>query len=103
MASGSSVYIDIEARDKTEQVFHKVGNSFELLEKQARDVSQATRATAVALGLVDDEAKNASIGVTNLGRFIFRTSAEAKKFGGVFQDSFADDFMRAEWSIRENQ
>ena len=85
--AAASTYIDIEARDKTEQVFHKVGNSFEVLEKQARDVSQATRATAAALGLVGNEANESAIGVTNLGRSIFRTSAEAKQFGGVFQDS----------------
>ena len=88
----NDVLINIEARDKTEQVFHKVGNSFELLEKQARDVSQATRATAAALGLVGNEANESAIGVTNLGRSIFRTSAEAKKFSEACLPRFARAF-----------
>ena len=50
MASGSSVYIDIEARDKTEQAFHKVGNSFESLEKQARDVQSSDACHSGSVG-----------------------------------------------------
>ena len=48
-------------------------------------MQSSTRQSAAALGLLDDEAKQAAVGVTNLGRAIFRSSAEAKKFGGVYR------------------
>ena len=37
-------------------------------------------------GSCGERSHESAIGVTNLGRSIFRTSAEAKQFGGVFQD-----------------
>lgn len=39
------------------------------------------------LGLVGNEANESAIGVTNLGRSIFRTFCGREKFRGVFQDS----------------
>ena len=56
----------------------------------SRGLGQADQSANRAARSVDnlgDEAKQASIGVTSLGRAIFKTSAEAKQFGGVFQDS----------------
>ena len=82
----NDVSIHIEAEDRSRQAFRQAEQSLESLERQTREVQQATRATAVAMGLVGNEAQESAIGVTNLGRSIFRTSAEAKKFGGVFQD-----------------
>ena len=54
-----------------------------------RGMDQTQRAAMGATQVVDrlgDEAKAAAIGVTSLGRNIFKTSAEAKRFGGVFAD-----------------
>ena len=82
----NDVSIHIEAEDRSRQAFRQAEQSLESLEKQTREVQQATRSTAVAMGLVGNESQESAVGVTNLGRSIFRTSAEAKKFGGVFQD-----------------
>ena len=47
------------------------------------------------------------IGIDTLGRNIFRTSAEAKRFGGIFQDANGrlreanDRFAAASVSVRE--
>ena len=38
-----------------------------------------------AVDRLGDEARESAVGVTELGRSIFRTSAEAKRMGGVFQ------------------
>ena len=38
-------------------------------------------------GLFGNEAQESAVGVTNLGRSIFRTSAEAKRLGGVFRSA----------------
>ena len=43
--------------------------------------------TAASVDKVGDEAQAAAIGVTSLGRNIFKTSAEAKRFNGVFLDT----------------
>ena len=78
--------IRIEAENKTQQAFRQVDQSLESLEQQTRAVQGSTRQSAAAMGLFGNEAQESAVGVTNLGRSIFRTSAEAKKFGGVFQD-----------------
>ena len=78
--------IRITAENQTPQAFRQVDQSLKSLDQETRAVQSSTRQSAAALGLFDDEAKQAAIGVTSLGRSIFRTSAEAKKFGGVFQD-----------------
>ena len=55
-----------------------------------RGMEQTDRTATAAAQVVDrlgDEAKEAAIGVTSLGRNIFKTSAEAKRFGGVFLDT----------------
>ena len=82
----NDVSIHIEAEDRSRQAFRQAEQSLDSLERQTREVQQATRSTAVAMGLLGNEAQESAVGVTNLGRSIFRTSAEAKKFGGVFQD-----------------
>ena len=81
----SNVSIEIEAHNKSQQAFRQVDQSLKSLDQQTRAVQSATRQSAAALGLFDDEAKQASIGVTSLGRSIFSSSAEAKKFGGVYR------------------
>ena len=78
--------IRITAENQTPQAFRQVDQSLKSLDQQTRAVQSSTRQSAAALGLLDDEAKQAAVGVTNLGRSVFRTSAEAKKFGGVFSD-----------------
>ena len=78
--------IRITAENQTPQAFRQVDQSLKSLDKETRAVQSSTRQSAAALGLFDDEAKQAAIGVTNLGRQVFKTSAEAKRFGGVFQD-----------------
>ena len=83
----ASTYIDIEARDKTQQAFRQVDNSLESLERQTRELRGATHATAVAMGLFDDEIKKVSVGVDTLGRNIFKSRAEAVKFNGIFRDT----------------
>ena len=79
------VSIDIEAQDKSQGAFRQVDQSLKSLEQQTRAVQSSTRQSAAALGLFDDEAKKAAIGVTSLGRYVFNTSDEARKFGGVFR------------------
>ena len=78
--------IRITAEDETRAAFKQTEQSLKSLEQQVKSVQSATRQSAAAMGLLDDEAKQAAVGVTNLGRSIFRTSAEAKKFWGVFSD-----------------
>ena len=83
----NDVSIHIEAEDRSRQAFRQAEQSVNALERQTRETQGATRAMAMAMGLVDDEATRAAVGVTSLGRAVFKTSAEAKKFGGVFQDN----------------
>ena len=77
--------IRITAEDETRAAFKQTEQSLKSLEQQVKSVQSSTRQSAAALGLFDDEAKRAAVGVTNLGRAIFRSSAEAKKFGGVYR------------------
>ena len=39
------------------------------------------------MGLFDDEIRKATVGVDTLGRNIFKSAAEARKFNGIFRDS----------------
>ena len=78
--------IRITAENQTQQAFRQTDQSLKSLEQQTRAVQGSTRQSAAAMGLFGNEAQESAVGVTNLGRSIFRTSAEAKKFGGVFQD-----------------
>ena len=87
MPAPSDVSIHIEAEDRSRQAFRQAEQSVDSLERQTRELQGATRSTAAAMGLLGNEAQESAVGVTNLGRSIFRTSAEAKKFGGVFQDN----------------
>lgn len=71
----NDVSFHIEAEDRSRQAFRQAEQSLESLEKQTREVQQATRSTAVAMGLVGNEAQESAVGVTNLGRSIFRGQA----------------------------
>ena len=86
MPAPSDVSIHIEAEDRSRQAFRQAEQSVDSLERQTRELQGATRSAAAAVGLLGNEAQESAVGVTNLGRSIFRTSAEAKQFGGVFQD-----------------
>ena len=77
--------IRITAENQTPQAFRQVDQSLKSLDQQTRAVQSSTRQSAAALGLFDDEAKQAAIGVTSLGRSVFNTSNEARKFGGVYR------------------
>ena len=90
--------IRITAENQTPQAFRQVDQSLKSLDQQTRAVQSSTRQSAAALGLLDDEAKQAAVGVTNLGRSVFRTSAEAKKFGGVFSRP-ERTAARGEWTL----
>ena len=81
----SEAQIRITAENQTPQAFRQVDQSLKSLDQETRAVQSSTRQSAAALGLFDDEAKQAAIGVTSLGRSVFNTSNEARKFGGVFR------------------
>ena len=71
-----------EARREIDQLKKEVQELRQQLGQTQRTANQA-EASVDKLG---DEAREAAIGVTSLGRNIFKTSAEAKRFGGVFSD-----------------
>ena len=50
-----------------------------------RELQGTTRATAQALGITGNAAQEAGAEFTSLGRQIFRSAEEAKRFGGVFR------------------
>ena len=54
---------------------------------EVKQLGDQSRQTAQSVDKLTEEAKEAAIGVTSLGRNIFKTSAEAKRFGGVFQST----------------
>ena len=75
----------ITGEDRSKQAFTQAENSLESLEKQTREVQGATRSTAAALGLTGSAAQQAGTSFTSLGRQIFQTQEEAKRFGGVWR------------------
>ena len=85
MPAPSDVSIHIEAENRSQQAFRQAEQSVESLERQTRELQNATRATATALGLSGNAAREASTSFTSLGRQIFQSQEEAKKFGGVFR------------------
>ena len=81
----NDVSIHIEAENRSQQAFRQAEQSVESLERQTRELQNATRATAAALGLSGNAAQEAGTSFTSLGRQIFRSQEEAKRFGGVFR------------------
>ena len=77
--------IRITAENQTQQAFSQTQQSLKSLDQQTRAVQSSTRQSAAALGLVGSESRESAVGGTSLGRSIFQTSAEAKKFNGVFR------------------
>ena len=76
----SAVSIDIMAQDRgATRTLNRATQSLSVLD-------QTARATGGGVNALAAEAQRAQVGVTNLGRGIFSTSAEAKKFNGVFRD-----------------
>ena len=71
-----------EARREMDQLKKEVQSLRQQLGQTQRVATEST----AAVDRLGDEAREAAIGVTSLGRNIFKTSAEAKKFGGVFSD-----------------
>lgn len=72
-----------QARRETYQLrseIDRLKEDFNKAEKAADDAAQD-------IDKFGDEAAQAVVGVTNLGRQVFKTSQEAKQFGGVFQDA----------------
>ena len=68
----------------------QLGSTQRVADTAGNEIQQLGQQSATAARGVDqlgDEAKQASVGIDSLGRNIFKTSAEAKKFGGVFQDT----------------
>ena len=85
MAAETKVIISGENR--SQQAFTQAEQSLESLERQTRELQNATRATAAALELGGNQAKEAAGEFDVLGRQIFKTSAEAKRLGGVWRDT----------------
>lgn len=76
----SAVSIDIMAQDRgATRTLNQATQSLSVLD-------QTARATGGGVNALAAEAQRAQVGVTNLGRQVFSTSAEAKKFNGVFRD-----------------
>ena len=71
-----------EARREMDQLKKEV----QLLRQQLGQTQRVATESTAAVDKLGNEAREAAIGVTSLGRNIFKTSAEAKKFGGVFSD-----------------
>lgn len=63
----------------------QVDQSLKSLDQQTRDVQQATRASAAALGIGGNAARETATSFTSLGRQIFQTQEEAKRLGGVWR------------------
>ena len=57
----------------------------QLLRTQTNQTQQSTTAAGQAVDRFGDEAREAAMGVTTLGRSIFQTSEQAKRFDGVFR------------------
>lgn len=53
---------------------------------EVKQFGDQSRQAAQSVDKLTEEAREAAVGVTSLGRNIFRTSGEARKFGGVFTD-----------------
>ena len=85
MPAPSDVSIHIEAEDRSRQAFRSAEQSLDSLERQTRELQGTTRATAQVLGLSGNAAQEAGTSFTSLGRQIFNTQEEAKRFGGVFR------------------
>ena len=81
----NDVSIHIEAEDRSRQAFRQAEQSVDALERQTRELQGTTRATAAALGLSGNAARETTTNFTSLGRQIFRTQEEAKRLGGVFR------------------
>ena len=82
MPAPSDVSIHIEAEDRSRQAFRQAEQSLDALERQTRELQNATRSTAIALGQGGHAAQEAATNLTSLGRQIFQTQEEAKRFGG---------------------
>ena len=83
MPAPSDVSIHIEAEDRSRQAFRQAEQSVDSLERQTRELQGSTRATAAALGLSGNAAREATANFTSLDRQIFNTQDEAKRLGGV--------------------
>ena len=82
--------VQIRFRAQGSEAKREINQLTKEIQELRRGMEQAQRTSTEASQAVDrlgDEAKEAAIGVTSLGRNIFKTSAEAKRFGGVFQSA----------------
>ena len=81
----NDVSIHIEAEDRSRQAFRQAEQSIDALERQTRELQNSTRATAAALGIGSNTARETATDFTTLGRQIFQTQEEAKRLGGVWR------------------
>ena len=82
--------VQIRFRAQGSEAKREINQLTKEIQELRRGMEQTQRTSTEASQAVDrlgDEAKEAAIGVTSLGRNIFKTSAEAKRFGGVFLDT----------------
>ena len=68
----NDVSIHIEAEDRSRQAFRQAEQSVDALERQTRELQGTTRATAAALGLSGNAARETTTNFTSLGRQIFK-------------------------------
>ena len=82
--------VQIRFRAQGSEAKREINQLTKEIQELRRGMEQTQRTSTEVAQAVDrlgDEAKEAAIGVTSLGRNIFKTSAEAKRFGGVFLDT----------------
>lgn len=79
-----------QLRRKVDRLQQTMGQTNRSAQQASQGINQVGRSAGGASQQTDrfgDEATAAAIGMDNLGHQTFRTSAEARRFGGVFQDT----------------
>ena len=79
MPADVSIRFRADSRDAQRQM--------QQLQREVKGLQQGLGQAGQAADTLSNDARKAAVGVTSLGRQIFATSAEARKFNGVFVDS----------------
>ena len=81
------IRIEISADNKAEGQLGEAARAVDNLNKKTQNLNNTLSQGAPVSDDFGDESAKAAIGVDDLGRRIFRSSDEARKFNGVFRDS----------------